>query len=210
MNEEKRLKSLSIFEFTARTMGYELICGIDEAGRGPLAGDVYAGAVILPENCGIKGLDDSKEHNASTREALFDIITESAVSYGIGTASVEEIETLNIRNAAFLAMKRALEKLSPQPDYILVDGDSVLDTVIPYLQIIKGDAKSASVAAASILAKVSRDRSMAQAALLYPGYGFDKHKGYGTPEHRAALKKYGPCKIHRMSFLKKILGDEHR
>ena len=204
-NEDKRLKNISLFEFAAYTIGYNLVCGIDEAGRGPLAGDVYAGAVILPQGCRIAGLNDSKKLSAAKRDLLYDEICEKAVAYGIGTASVAEIEKINIRSAAFLAMKRALEKLSPQPDYIFVDGDSVLDTDIPYLSIIKGDAKSASVAAASILAKVLRDRRMEKMAEKYPEYGFDKHKGYGTAEHIAAIRKYGPSEIHRLSFLKRLL-----
>lgn len=210
MKEDKKLQNMRIFEFTAQTMGYSAVCGIDEAGRGPLAGKVYAGAVILPHDCHITGIDDSKKLNPEKREKLYDVIKKEAVSYGIGTADVSEIESLNIRNAAFLAMKRALEMLTPHPDYIFVDGDSVLDTDIPYLQIIKGDAKSVSVAAASILAKVARDRYMNEMAQKYPGYGFDKHKGYGTAEHIAAIKKYGLCEIHRKSFLKNILGDEYR
>ena len=210
VHEEKRLKNMSIFEHTAESMGYSIVCGIDEAGRGPLAGDVYAGAVILPSDALFFGLNDSKKLTAEKREELFEEIREKAVSYGIGTAGVAEIESLNIRNAAFLAMKRALSMLNPQPQYILVDGDSVIDTDITYLQIIKGDQKSVSVAAASILAKVARDRYMLYMSEKYPEYGFEKHKGYGTKEHIDAIKKYGVCEIHRKTFLKNILGVGYR
>ena len=193
------------FEQQAAAKGYSAICGVDEAGRGPLAGPVCAAAVILPENTVIDGVKDSKKLSEKKREALFDVICETARSYSIAYASVEEIEELNILNATMLAMKRAVEGLDEKADYAMIDGNRTPDLEIESEFIIKGDAKSMSVACASILAKVSRDRLLYEYAKDYPQYGFEKHKGYGTKAHTEALKEYGPCPYHRMSFLKKIL-----
>jgi len=181
-----------------------IICGVDEAGRGPLAGDVYAAAVILPEEVIIKGLDDSKKLTEKKREALFDEIIEKALDYVIAQASVAEIEEINILNSALLAMKRAVEGLKIKPDLALIDGDKKPLINLNCQTVIKGDGLSASIAAASVLAKVSRDREMLEMARIYPQYMFEKHKGYGTKLHYEALREHGPCPIHRMSFLKKL------
>ena len=188
--------------------GYTTICGVDEAGRGPLAGPVCAGAVILKKGQVIEGVNDSKKLSEKKREKLFDVIKEEAVAYGIGWASVEEIEEINILNAAMLAMKRAVEQLAIKPDYALIDGNKTPELEIPSLAIVKGDSLSESIAAASILAKVSRDRLLLELAKDYPEYHFEKHKGYGTKLHREMILKYGPCEIHRPSFLKKILAEK--
>lgn len=182
-----------------------VFCGVDEAGRGPLAGDVYAAAVILGENHGIEGLDDSKKLSEKRREELFDEIREKAQAWCVATASIAEIEEMNILQAALLAMQRAVQGLSVQPAYLLVDGNKSPSLAIPCETVIKGDATSASIAAASIMAKVARDRYMTEQAKYYPQYGFEKHKGYGTAEHRAAILQYGACPLHRPSFLTKIL-----
>lgn len=182
--------------------GYAVICGTDEAGRGPLAGDVYAAAVILPRGCDIDGLNDSKKISEKKREKLFDVICECAVSYGIASASPAEIDEINILNAAQLAMRRAVAMLDPQPDLVLVDGNVARDFTMKAVPIIKGDAISPSIAAASILAKVSRDRECMKMHELYPEYNFAKHKGYPTREHMDAVRKYGPCPLHRKTFLK--------
>ncbi len=184
--------------------GVGLICGVDEAGRGPLAGPVCAAAVILPEGIDIPGLNDSKKLTEKRREALYDVITGCAVSYGISFADHGEIDELNILNATFLAMNRAIEQLDPKPELALVDGNTVKGIHFNAKCIVGGDGKSASIAAASILAKVTRDRLMYKMAEEYPEYGFDRHKGYGTKLHYEALRKYGPCPIHRMTFLKKL------
>lgn len=186
--------------------GYRLICGVDEAGRGPLAGPVYAAAVILPRGLVIEGLDDSKKLTEKKREALFDPIREQAIAYCIASASVEEIETRNILNATFLAMNRAIEKLSPVPALALIDGNRNTGITFPSRCVVKGDAKCADIAAASVLAKVSRDRFMLEMAKQYPQYRFEQHKGYGTKLHYDMLREYGPSPIHRMSFLKKLYG----
>ncbi len=186
--------------------GYRLICGVDEAGRGPLAGPVYAAAVILPRGLVLEGLDDSKKLTEKKREALFDPIREQAIAYGIASASVEEIETRNILNATFLAMNRAIEKLSPVPALALIDGNRNTGIAFPSRCVVKGDAKCADIAAASVLAKVSRDRFMLEMARQYPQYRFEQHKGYGTKLHYDMLREYGPSPIHRMSFLKKLYG----
>ena len=193
------------FEDAAKARGYQHICGVDEAGRGPLAGPVCAAAVILPENTIIEGVNDSKKLSEKKREALFDVIKNTAVAYCVAYASVEEIEELNILNATMLAMKRAVEGLEVPADYAMIDGNRLPDLSIDAEYIIKGDARSMSIASASILAKVSRDRLMYEYAKEYPQYAFDKHKGYGTKVHKAALLEYGPCPYHRMSFLRKIL-----
>ncbi len=184
--------------------GVKLICGVDEAGRGPLAGPVCAAAVILPRNCEIEGLNDSKKLSEKRREALFDVIVDKAVSYGIAFATVEEIEELNILNASMLAMNRAIARLEPAPELALIDGNRNSAIEYPSRCVIKGDAKCADIAAASILAKVTRDRYMLEMAEKYPQYHFEQHKGYGTKLHYAALREYGPCEIHRMSFLRKM------
>lgn len=193
------------YEQNAELKGYKAICGVDEAGRGPLAGPVCAAAVILPPYTVIDGVNDSKKLSEKKREALFDVIKETAVSYCVAYASVEEIESINILNATMLAMKRAVEGLDVKADYAMIDGNKMPPLDIDGETIIKGDAKSMSIACASILAKVSRDRILYEYAMEYPQYQFDKHKGYGTAVHREAILKYGPCPYHRMSFLKKIL-----
>lgn len=193
------------YEQKAINRGYKFICGVDEAGRGPLAGPVYAAAVILPENTIIEGVNDSKKLSEKKREALFEVIKSEALSYSVAYSSVEEIESINILNATMLAMKRAVEGLDVKADYAMIDGNRLPDLSIDSEYIIKGDAKSMSIACASILAKVSRDRLLYKYAEEYPQYGFDKHKGYGTKAHTAAIKEYGPCPYHRLSFLKKIL-----
>lgn len=196
-------------ENNAKAKGYNLVCGVDEAGRGPLAGPVCAAAVILPENCEIEGLNDSKKLSEKKREALYDVITEKATAYCIAYGSVEEIEKCNILEATFIAMNRAIDGLSVQPDYALIDGNRVpTDIKIPCETVIKGDAKSASIAAASILAKVTRDRLLLEYDKQYPEYNFKKHKGYGTKEHTDLILKYGVSPVHRPSFLKKLLGEK--
>ena len=184
--------------------GYNLICGVDEAGRGPLAGPVYAAAVVLPRDAVIDGLNDSKKLTEKKREALFDVITERALTYGIASASVEEIEELNILNATFLAMNRAIAKLDPAPELALIDGNRNTGIDMPSRCIVKGDSHCADIAAASILAKVSRDRYMLTLAEKYPQYRFEQHKGYGTKLHYEALREYGPSPEHRPSFLRKM------
>ena len=184
--------------------GVSLICGVDEAGRGPLAGPVCAAGVILPRNIEIGGLNDSKKLSEKSREKLYDEICEKAMSFGIAFASVEEIEELNILNAAMLAMNRAIAQLEPQPELALIDGNRSSAIEINSRCVIKGDAKCADIAAASILAKVTRDRYMLEMAEKYPEYHFERHKGYGTKLHYEALREYGPCEIHRPSFLRKM------
>ena len=196
------------YEALFASQGYKAICGVDEAGRGPLAGPVFAAAVILPDGLVIEGVNDSKKLSEKKRDKLFDEIKENAVAWCVASASVEEIEELNILQADMLAMKRALEGLSVKADFAMIDGNKAPSLSIPCTAIVGGDAKSESIAAASILAKVSRDRLMLQLAEKYPQYGFEKHKGYGTKVHREAILKYGPCGIHRPSFLKKLLGGE--
>lgn len=196
------------YENNLYAQGYSTICGVDEAGRGPLAGPVCAGAVILKKGQVIEGVNDSKKLSEKKREQLFDVIKKEALAYGIGWASVEEIEEINILNAAMLAMKRAVEQLSKKPEYILVDGNKTPKFDVPSMAIVKGDSLSESIAAASILAKVSRDRLLLELAKDYPEYYFEKHKGYGTKLHREMILKYGPCEIHRLSFLSKILKEK--
>lgn len=195
------------FEKAAVNSGFSCICGVDEAGRGPLAGPVCAAAVILPDGAVIEGLDDSKKLTEKKREKLYDIIKETAVAYSVAYGTLEEIETVNILEATYLAMNRAIEGLSVKPDFALIDGNRVPRGIkIPCETIVKGDSKSMSVAAASVLAKVTRDRLMLEYDKKYPEYNFKKHKGYGTKEHTELIKQYGPCEIHRLSFLKNILG----
>ena len=195
-----------LYENQLVQQGYSSICGVDEAGRGPLAGPVCAAAVILKPNDIIEGVNDSKKLTEKKREALFDIIKEKAISYSIAFATVEEIEEINILNATMLAMKRAVEGLDVPSDYAIIDGNKTPNLNIPCESIVKGDAKSMSIAAASILAKVSRDRLLLEYAKQYPEYGFEKHKGYGTKVHTQAIREFGPCPVHRMSFLGKILN----
>ena len=189
--------------------GFQLICGVDEAGRGPLAGPVYAAAVILPAGLVIEGLNDSKKISEKKREKLFEIIKSEAISYGIASASEEEIDTLNILNAAQLAMRRAVAMLTPRPDLVLVDGNVAREFEMKAVPIIGGDAKSPSIAAASILAKVSRDRVCLEMDAKYPEYGFAKHKGYPTKAHMDPVRQYGPCPCHRKSFLGFLNKDNH-
>lgn len=195
------------YEKAAADSGFKLICGVDEAGRGPLAGPVCAAAVILPEGLEIEGLNDSKKLSEKKREALFDIITEKAVAYCVAYGTLGEIEEKNILNATFLAMNRAIDGLNVKADFALIDGNKLpVNIKVPAAAIVKGDAKSMSIAAASILAKVSRDRLMAEYDKKYPEYQFARHKGYGTKLHTDLIKQYGPSDIHRLSFLKNILG----
>lgn len=195
------------FEKAAVNSGFSCICGVDEAGRGPLAGPVCAAAVILPEGAVIEELDDSKKLTEKKREKLYDIIKETAVAYSVAYGTLEEIESVNILEATYLAMNRAIEGLNVKPDFALIDGNRVPRGInIPCETIVKGDSKSMSVAAASVLAKVTRDRLMLEYDKKYPEYNYKKHKGYGTKEHTELIKQYGPCEIHRLSFLKNILG----
>lgn len=196
-----------LYENEARKKGYKFICGVDEAGRGPLAGPVFAAAVILDQNRMIEGLNDSKKLTEKKREYLYDCIKEKAISYSVAAASEKEIDDINILNATFLAMQRAIDGLKIPPDMVLIDGNRCPALKIDSRAIIKGDSLSASIAAASILAKVERDRLMKQISQKYPQYNFEKHKGYGTKLHTDLIKEYGPCEIHRRSFLKKILGE---
>ncbi len=204
-------KELFDFDSELRTE-YPILCGVDEAGRGPLAGDVYAAAVVLNDNVLIDYLNDSKKISEKRRELLFDEIIEKADAYCIATASVAEIDELNILQATMLAMKRAVDGLGIKPDMALIDGNRIPELECPADNVIKGDAKSASISAASVLAKVARDRYMREIAEKYPQYCFEQHKGYGTKLHCDMLKKYGASDLHRKTFLKKILGesDEHR
>ena len=184
--------------------GVALLCGVDEAGRGPLAGPIYAAAVMLPRGCEIPGLNDSKKLTEKRREELFDVICGKALAYGIARAEVAEIEERNILGATMLAMNRAIAKLAPPPALALIDGNRNAGIAVPSRCIVKGDARCADIAAASILAKVSRDRFMLQMAEQYPEYGFEQHKGYGTKLHYERLRQYGPSPIHRPSFLRKM------
>ncbi len=188
--------------------GLKLVCGIDEAGRGPLAGPVCAAAVILPAGIEIPGLNDSKKLTDKKRRQLFPVIKEKAIAYGIAFADEKEIDEINILQATFLAMERAVSQLSVQPEFILIDGNRNKDFGAPSTTVVHGDSLSASIAAASILAKVTRDDVMLQMAEQYPGYGFEIHKGYGTKAHYAAIESLGTCPIHRMTFLKKLYGTK--
>lgn len=196
--------SLYEFEKQKRAEGYELICGVDEAGRGPLAGPVFAAAVILPSDYEIEGINDSKKLSPKKREKLFDEIIEHAVACSIRSCDQKNIDEINILQATMLAMKTAVESLSVKPEIVFVDGNRLPNWEIPSESIVKGDATSASIAAASILAKVSRDRYMMEMDKKYPEYEFAKHKGYPTELHYEKLREYGPCEIHRKTFLKKM------
>lgn len=196
-----------LYENEALSNGYEIICGVDEAGRGPLAGPVYAAAVILPKGHIVEGVNDSKKLSEKKRELLFDKIIDECVCYSIGTASEKEIDEINILQATYLAMKRAVDGLEIVPQLALIDGNRIPPlTSTDARAIVKGDAKSASIACASILAKVSRDRYMLEMAKKYPEYQFEKHKGYGTKLHYEMIDKYGICEIHRKTFLKKVFN----
>lgn len=199
------MSEINLWEIESE-LPFDLICGVDEAGRGPLAGPVCAAAVVLPKGLVIPGLNDSKKLSDKRRRELFPIIQQEAVSFGIAFASQEEIDEINILQATFLAMRRAMEQLNPQPEFALIDGNRETDFGVPCKTVIKGDSLSANIAAASVLAKVTRDNWMMEAAEKYPGYGFEIHKGYGTKAHYAALEKLGPCPIHRRTFLKKLYG----
>lgn len=200
---------MTLYEFDNEyRKDYSVICGCDEAGRGPLAGDVFAAAVIFDKDTVIKEINDSKKLTAKKREELFDEIIEKALDFSIQTASVAEIEKINILNSAMLAMKRAVEDLDKKPDICLVDGNKVPELNCKAESIVKGDAKSQAIAAASILAKVARDRYMVEMAEKYPEYQFEKHKGYGTKLHYEMIDKYGLCEIHRPSFLKKYYAKK--
>lgn len=196
------------FEDEVAQKGYKLICGVDEAGRGPLAGPVCAAAVILPPHIEIPGLNDSKKLTDKKRRELFPVICQQALAYGIAFSDEKEIDEINILQATFLAMKRAVDTLNIKPDYILVDGNKLPAFEVPAQYVIKGDSLSASIAAASVLAKVTRDDLMLKMGDEYPGYGFEIHKGYGTKAHYEALANLGVCPIHRKTFLKKLYGEK--
>ena len=188
--------------------GYTVICGVDEAGRGPLAGPVCAAAVILPRGHQIPGLNDSKKLTDKKRRELFPLIKEQAVAYGIGMATHQEIDEINILQATYLAMERAIAQLEGKADLALIDGNRAKDFGMAVRTVVKGDSLSANIAAASVLAKVTRDDLMVEMAKEFPGYGFEVHKGYGTKAHYEALRNMGPCAIHRMTFLKKFYGEK--
>ena len=194
------------YEINAKAKGYKAVCGVDEAGRGPLAGPVFAAAVILPENCEIEGLNDSKKLSEKKREALFDVIKEKAISYSVASIDEKIIDEINILQATYLAMKTAVEGLDLPADYALIDGNRMPPLSIDGETVVKGDAKSMSIAAASILAKVSRDRFMLEIDKKYPQYQFSKHKGYGTKLHYEMLAEYGVSDCHRLSFLKSFFN----
>ena len=204
--EELRLKELKKIEEEMHEAGIEVICGIDEAGRGPLAGPVVVASVIMPEDSMIEGVNDSKKISEKKREKLYDQILEEAISYGVGIIGQDEIDEINILNATKKGLTLSLKELTVRPDLIMVDALTHIDTMgIPYESIIKGDAKCYSIAAASIIAKVTRDRIMREWDKVYPEYGFEQHKGYGTAKHIAAIKAYGLCPIHRRSFTKNFI-----
>lgn len=205
--ELARLAALAEKENELHKQGYRLVAGVDEAGRGPLAGPVYAAAVILPENAVIEGLNDSKKLSEKKREQLYDVITETAVSWSVFSVDESIIDEINILKSTHMAMNCAVKNLSVQPDYVIIDGNSISDMELPHETIVGGDAKCMAIAAASVLAKVSRDRYITEIAEKYPQYGFEKHKGYGTRDHVQAIRRYGACPIHRRTFLKKILAN---
>lgn len=205
--EKKRQEALWEIENSLKEKGFEYIAGVDEAGRGPLAGPVYAAAVILPDGAELTGINDSKKLTPKKREELFEKITEIAISYAIFSVDEKEIDEINILNATHKAMNGAVNSLSQKPDYVIIDGNSIKGMEIAHETVVKGDAKSISIAAASILAKVSRDRYIDEMGKVYPEYGFENHKGYGTKAHTDAVLKYGVCPIHRRTFLKKLLGE---
>ena len=204
--EEERLKNLKKYEEELRKKGFKYICGIDEAGRGPLAGPVVVASVIMPENSMIEGVNDSKKVSEKKREKLYDLILDEAISYGIGIVGQDEIDEINILNATKKGLTMSLQELTQKPDLIIVDALSKINTLgIPYESIIKGDAKCYSISAASIIAKVTRDRIMREWDKIYPQYGFATHKGYGTSSHIKAIIENGPCTIHRKTFIKHFI-----
>lgn len=206
----KQYKQVDLWEIQRnyREQGYEVICGVDEAGRGPLAGPVCAAAVILPEGYEIPGLNDSKQLTDKKRRELYPIIKEEAIAYGIAFVDENVIDEVNILNATFMAMRSAISQLKVKPDLALIDGNRVSDFGVEAIPVVKGDAKVASIAAASILAKVARDDVMEEMGRLYPEYGFEVHKGYGTKRHYSAIEAHGMCPIHRRTFLKKFYGEK--
>ena len=201
------MSEITMWEIEDAFPDAQMICGVDEAGRGPLAGPVCAAAVVLPKHLCLPGLTDSKKLTDKKRRELFPLIQQQALAYGIGFASEAEIDEINILQATFLAMKRALAQLNCQPDLALIDGNRETDFGLPVKTVVKGDSLSANIAAASVLAKVSRDDVMVELAKTYPQYGFDIHKGYGTKAHYQALEEFGPCPAHRRSFLKKFYAQ---
>ncbi|MBR4172807.1 MAG: ribonuclease HII [Clostridia bacterium] len=203
--ETERQERMKEIEKRLYNEGYRLVAGVDEAGRGPLAGPVYAAAVILPADVRLDGINDSKKLSPKKRDELFDEIIEKAVSYAVFSVDEKKIDEINILRATHMAMNGAVESLSKKPDYVIIDGNSISGMTLPHETVVKGDAKSISIAAASILAKVSRDRYITEMAEKYPEHGFEKHKGYGTKEHIDAILKYGVSPIHRKTFLKNIL-----
>ena len=205
--EQERLNELKKIDMSVFDEGYKYICGIDEAGRGPLAGPVVVAAVVMPKDSMIEGVNDSKKVSEKKREQLYDQILEEAISYGVGIVDQSEIDRINILNATKAGLTQAVSSMETKPDIILVDALNNIDTCgVPYRSIIKGDAKSYSIAAASIIAKVTRDRIMRQWDEIYPQYGFEKHKGYGTAAHILAIKENGLCPLHRLSFVKNIIN----
>lgn len=205
--EQELERQEAMWEYERGLLEYEYIAGVDEAGRGPLAGPVYAAAVILKPVARIDGINDSKKLSEKKREELYDVIIENSIAYAVYSIDEKTIDEVNILNATHMAMNGAVNSLSVRPDFVLIDGNSIKNMTLPHETIVKGDAKSISIAAASILAKVSRDRYIIKMAEKYPEYGFEKHKGYGTKAHTEAILKYGPCEIHRKTFLKKLLGE---
>ena len=204
--EEQRLINLKQYENELRNKGYKYICGIDEAGRGPLAGPVVVASVIMPENSMIEGINDSKKVSEKKREKLYDLILEEAISYGVGIIGQDEIDDINILNATKKGLTVSLKELTQKPDLIIVDALTNIDTLgTPYESIITGDAKCYSISAASIIAKVTRDRIMREWDKIYPQYGFAQHKGYGTSAHISSIKEYGPCPLHRKTFIKNFI-----
>ena len=202
---------MSVFEYDDdihKREGIRYLCGVDEAGRGCLAGPVFAAALVLPRGFELDGLDDSKKLNKNQRERFYDIIIDGAIGYSVALVDVDEIERINILNSALLSMRNAVKALSLTPDLVLVDGNKLPDMALPSRAVVGGDCKSASIAAASVVAKVERDRYMVWLAGQYPGYGFERHKGYGTAFHYSMLTKLGPCPAHRPSFLKKWLAND--
>lgn len=205
LKEVARYNKIYEFEKEAFKKGFEFVAGVDEAGRGPLAGPVVAAAVILPKNSFIEGIDDSKKLSPQKRKSLYDVITNKALSFGVGIISEKEIDKINILNATKQSMLSAIDLLNPCPHYVLIDALELKSLQYPQLPLIKGDARSVTIAAASIIAKVTRDEMMSKFHALYPQYNFEKNKGYGTKEHIESIKKYGPCPIHRLSFIQKFI-----
>lgn len=208
-HEDELLRQEAMWEFEKKAFssGFGLVAGVDEAGRGPLAGPVFAACVILHKDCIINGINDSKKLSEKKRELLFDEICKKAISYSIASVDEKIIDEINILNATHLAMNKAVKEMKISPDYVLIDGNSIKNMQTPHETIVKGDQKSISISAASILAKVARDRFICGISKEYPQYGFEKHKGYGTKLHTEAILKYGPSPIHRKTFLKKLLGE---